>query len=154
MAESGSGDSYPEIIVKRSLRSRLRILVEWVITVFCWGLYVYLLLPIVTLLLWALGIKTIHYYIWGDKGFSELIKLLKNGGIITVFILFLLLSWTFYNLMLVRIKKERRHSRCQITGEDELANSFNLTIQELEGLKSAQVIKVKLENGKPLFINE
>ncbi|MFP3868836.1 MAG: hypothetical protein ACLFUU_11865 [Desulfobacteraceae bacterium] len=34
----------------------------------CWAIYIYILLPVFTLILWLLGIQTLHYFLWGGTG--------------------------------------------------------------------------------------
>ena len=51
MEKPGQGPAHSEIFVKDEVKSPLRRVVEDFITIVCWGIYLYLLLPIFTLVL-------------------------------------------------------------------------------------------------------
>jgi poly-beta-1,6-N-acetyl-D-glucosamine biosynthesis protein PgaD len=99
MEKPGQGPPHPEVFVQDEVKSPLRRIVEDFITVVCWGIYLYLLLPLFTLVLWVFGVQTIYDQIIGQKGYEELSRLLANGGI-TVLVIFLIVSgWTYYNYL-------------------------------------------------------
>ena len=81
MEKPGQGPPHLEVFVKDEVKSPLRRIVEDFITIVCWGIYLYLLLPLFTLVLWVFGVQTIYDQIIGAKGYEELIRLLANGGI-------------------------------------------------------------------------
>jgi len=91
MEKPGQGPPHPEVFVQDEVKSPLRRIVEDFITVVCWGIYLYLLLPLFTLVLWVFGVQTIYDQIIGQKGYEELSRLLANGGI-TVLVIFLIVS--------------------------------------------------------------
>ncbi|OPX19487.1 MAG: poly-beta-1,6-N-acetyl-D-glucosamine biosynthesis protein PgaD [Desulfobacca sp. 4484_104] len=153
MAESRPRNPYPEVIIRNDLKSYLRWFIESFITIVCWAVYVYILLPLVTLLLWLLGFQTMQRFILGDQGYSELIKILKNGGMITLIIVLLLIGWTYYNLLFVRIKGERRNSCSTITPNEDVALLLKLEVSQLEDLKNRPVLHVKLEKDEQYIIS-
>ncbi|MDD3580618.1 MAG: poly-beta-1,6-N-acetyl-D-glucosamine biosynthesis protein PgaD [Desulfobacca sp.] len=153
MAKSRPGYPYPEIIIRNDLKSYLRWFIESFITIVCWTAYVYILLPIFTLCLWLLGFQTLHHYLLGDQGYGELIHILKNGGMITVVIVFILIGWTYYNLSFVRIRGERRNSCSSITQNSEVAGLLKLEVSQVEDLKHHQVLHVKLDDDDHYVIS-
>ncbi|MFP3868837.1 MAG: PgaD family protein [Desulfobacteraceae bacterium] len=83
----------------------------------------------------------------------ELLKLLTSGGLITLIIVFLLVGWTYYNLLFIKWTGERRNSCVAITRNNEVARLLQIELSQLERLKSHQVLRVRLEKEQQYKIS-
>ncbi|HOD34993.1 MAG TPA: poly-beta-1,6-N-acetyl-D-glucosamine biosynthesis protein PgaD [Syntrophales bacterium] len=154
MEKPGQGNPHPEIIVDNQAKSRLRVAVESLLTVAFWMLYVYILLPIFTLVLWVFGVRTIYDEIFGLKGYLALIDLLKNGGLITIAILAILAGWAFYNYRMFMSRGERRSSRVSITNDREVARLMNVDLDALKGIRRLTRLRVKIDGEHYLVVRD
>jgi len=131
------------------VKSPLRKFVEDFITVVCWGLYLYLLLPLLTLVLWVFGVKTIYDQIIGAKGYEELVRLLQNGGI-TVLIIFLIVSgWTYYNYLWFLRRGERRGGQVKISSDVEMAGMLGTDSTAMGEIRKARRLEIRVDG--PLY---
>ena len=154
MEKPGQGDPHPEIIVRDEVKSRLRVAVEGLLTVAFWVLYIYVLLPIFTLILWVFGVRTIYDEIFGLKGYMALIDILKNGGLITIAILAILAGWAYYNYRMFVYRGERRSSRVSISNDREISRLLSVDLDSLEGIRKLRRLKVKIEGEHYLVEKE
>ncbi len=148
MDKSRPGNSDPEIIDRPELKSTSRVLVEGTLTSIFWGLFIYWLSPLVTLLLWFFGIKFLHYKLIEEGGLLQFIDVLKRGGVIFLCILVIYLSWIYYNIIMYKIRGERRGSRVSITQDEDFAKFYHLDLDLLERAKAQPRLKVRLREGK------
>ncbi|HQL90719.1 MAG TPA: poly-beta-1,6-N-acetyl-D-glucosamine biosynthesis protein PgaD [Syntrophales bacterium] len=149
MEKPGQGPPHPEVFVQDEVRSLLRRFVEDTITVVCWGIYLYLLLPLLTLVLWVFGVQTIYDQIIGEKGYEELARLLQNGGI-TVLVIFLIVSgWTYYNYLWFLRRGERRGGRVKISSDVEMAGMLGTDSAALEEIRKARRMEIRVDG--PLY---
>jgi len=131
------------------VKSPLRKFVEDFITVVCWGLYLYLLLPLLTLVLWVFGVQTIYDQIIGAKGYEELVRLLQNGGI-TVLIIFLIVSgWTYYNYLWFLRRGERRGGQVKISSDVEMAGMLGTDSTAMGEIRKARRLEIRVDG--PLY---
>ncbi len=149
MEKPGPGTSHPEVFVKDEIKSPLRRAVEDAITVVCWAIYLYLLLPMFTLVLWVFGVQTIYDQIIGEQGYAELIRLLENGGITTAVILAILLGWTWYNYLWFKRRGERRGGQVLISPENDIAALLATDLQSMEGIRGARRMEILVDG--PLY---
>jgi biofilm PGA synthesis protein PgaD len=154
MEKPGQGNPHPEIIVDDEAKSKLRVAVEGLLTVAFWVFYVYVLLPIFTLILWVFGVRTIYDEIFGLKGYLALIDILKDGGLITIAILAILVGWAFYNYRMFVHRGERRSSRVSITNDREIARLLSVDLDSLEGIRKLHRMRVKVDGEHYLVQKE
>ncbi|HEX7504454.1 MAG TPA: poly-beta-1,6-N-acetyl-D-glucosamine biosynthesis protein PgaD [Syntrophales bacterium] len=121
---------------------------EDTITVVCWGVYLYLLLPMFTLVLWIFGIQTIFDQIIGERGYEELIRLLEKGGITTLVILLLLSGWTYYNYLWFMRRGERRGNQVRISSDVEMSALLETDISAMEEIRNARRLEIRVEGKK------
>jgi biofilm PGA synthesis protein PgaD len=153
MEKSGQGASHAEavskeVFINNEVRSPLRRVVEDFITVVCWGVYLYLLLPMFTLLLWVFGIQTIFDELIGAKGYEELIRLLQNGGITTLVIFLIISGWTYYNYIWFLRRGERRGGQVRISSDVEMAALLETDISAMEEIRKARRMEIRIEGPK------
>jgi len=119
--------------------------VEGLLTVAFWVFYIYVLLPIFTLILWAFGVRTVFDEIFGQKGYMALIDILKNGGLISAAILFILAGWAFYNYRLFVKRGDRRGSRVSISSDREISRLLDIDSAALDSVRRRHRLKVRVE---------
>jgi poly-beta-1,6-N-acetyl-D-glucosamine biosynthesis protein PgaD len=144
MEKSGSRASNPEIIDSWRLKSRSRILLESFVTLAFWTGFLYLLIPMVTLLLWIFGFKIAYAELIGAEGLRELVRIIKDSGIIILIITLIIMAWGYYNYLLFRIRGDRRGSRVMICFDEDFANRYHLDLQTLRAAKEEPRLCVTL----------
>ena len=154
MEKSGQGPTHPDIISKDEIKSPLRRVVENFITVVCWGIYLYLMLPLFTLVLWVFGIRTIYDQIVGAGGYEGLLHLLKNGGITTLVIVAIIWGWARYNYLRFKYHGERRMSRVRITSDDEIGRWLGVESRAMAPIRSAHRLEVHIEKNAYRIIEQ
>jgi poly-beta-1,6-N-acetyl-D-glucosamine biosynthesis protein PgaD len=147
MEKPRQGPPHAEIIVQDEVKSPLRRVTEDLITIVCWGIYLYLLLPMFTLFLWLLGVQTIYDQIIGERGYEELIRLLENGGITTLVILLILSGWTYYNYSWFKRRGERRGGRVMISSDVEISGMLGVEMAAMKEIRASCRLLVRIDNG-------
>lgn len=150
MDESRQRAPYPEIINEKGLVSRKRAFTETVITLGFWGIILYFIGILITFILWYFGIRLVYYEIY-SVGYQELQRLFGNAAVVTFIVIFLLLCWSWYNLILIKIKGERRRSQVSICFDEDLAKFFNIDLDTLEKVKEYPSISVDFLQDKLTF---
>lgn len=149
MEKSGQGASHAEVFIKDEVRSPVRRVVEDFITVVCWGIYLYLLLPMFTLVLWVFGIQTIYDQIIGAKGYEELIRVLQIGGITTLVIFLIISGWTYYNYLWFLRRGERRGGQVKISSDVEMSGMLGTDSTAMEEIRKSRRLEVRVDG--PLY---
>jgi poly-beta-1,6-N-acetyl-D-glucosamine biosynthesis protein PgaD len=148
MEKPGQGAPYAEVFVEDKVKSPLRRFVEDFITVVCWGIYLYLLLPLFTLVLWIFGIQTIYDQIIGARGYEELIRLLANGGITVLVVLLIVTGWTYYNYIWFLRRGERRGGQVRISSDVEMAGMLDTDIEAMEEIRRSPRMEIRVDSPK------
>jgi poly-beta-1,6-N-acetyl-D-glucosamine biosynthesis protein PgaD len=150
MDEPRQRSSYPEIIDIKGLKTKKRVFIETVITLSFWGLILYLLAIFVTFILWLLGLRLVYYEIYVG-GFQEMRRLFENALSITTVVVLVLLFWSYYNLVLFKIKGERRVRQALISFDKDMAKFFKIEPEMLEKMKSCPRINLSIEQDTLIF---
>lgn len=141
MEESGQRAPYPEVINEKGLRTWKRSFIETSITLGFWGVILYLLTIVITFALWYFGFR-LAYYDFYVEGFYEMQRLFSNAITITLIVVILALLWSYYNVLLIKIKGERRGSQVSICFDEDMANFFHIDSDVLEKIKNCPAISV------------
>jgi len=123
-------------------------LLESFVTLAFWTGFLYLLIPMVTLLLWVFGFKIAYAELIGAEGLKELVKIIKDSGIIIFFITLIIMAWGYYNYLLFRIRGDRRGSRVMICFDEDFASRFHLDLQTLRAAKEEPRLSVTLADDR------
>ena len=108
-----------------------------------WLLWLYFLLPLLTLSGWLLGVKSLSDEIRWFGGYKTLLELLQMYGGIIVAIAIGWLIWTFVLSWLHASIKPKPHS--PVTDQD-LGNHFNVEIKLLDAVRFSQKITVYFDD--------
>jgi poly-beta-1,6-N-acetyl-D-glucosamine biosynthesis protein PgaD len=150
MEESGQRAPYPEVINEKGLRTWKRVFLETLITLGFWGIILYLLTIVITFVLWYLGFH-LAYYEFSVVGFYEMQRLFANAITISSIVIILSLLWSYYNVLLIKIKGERRGSQVSICFDEDMANLFHIDPDVLEKIKNCPAISVTF-NQDDIFL--
>jgi|GEM_PF-6098419 len=142
MDQSGSGVAHPHIIDRGDLKSRRRLFLEALITLAFWSGFVYLLIPVVTLILWMTGFWIGYAEIIGNKGLEVFVDILRRTGVIILCVTLLIIGWGYYNYLWFRVRGERRNSRTSICYEEDFCRLYHIDQALLQRAKSHPSVRV------------
>lgn len=129
--------SRPLIIERPGLQSRLQKYGQISIAVVMWVLWLWLWLPVLTLILWALGINLVFTEFIIDEDWLEVLFTLFNFFNSVLFIVGVQYLWSLYNLLRFRNKVRRRDTKPLSVEEVAEDNGYSI-----EFVKSAQMAEV------------
>ncbi len=144
MEKSGSRNTNPEIIDDWRLKSRTRIFLESLLTLAFWTGFLYLLVPMVTFILWLFGVQIAYTELIGSQGYAALIKILKDSGLVVLVITLIILAWGYYNYFMFRLRGERRGSRVAICFDEDFSKLCRLDVETLKAAKEQTRLLVTL----------
>ena len=130
----------PEINVidKPSFKSFLRKITEWSITSLMWGLWLYLLLPLINIILWLLGFHYFFVEVVEKAGFLNLLDLLKKTGISILVVFGVIRIWGYYNYL--RFKKKERRKNVSAATTQQLSEFFQISQGQVLRLQSEKEV--------------
>jgi poly-beta-1,6-N-acetyl-D-glucosamine biosynthesis protein PgaD len=139
------------VIDKPSLKSFLRKTAEWSFTSVIWGLWLYLLLPLVNIILWLLGIHYFFVEVIEKAGYLILLDLLKNTGLSILVVFGIIRIWGYYNYL--RFRKKERRKTVSITPTHQISAFFQMPYDQVLSLQSEKEVICDLgDDGKTLTV--
>lgn len=148
MGEPGQGYPHPKIIDRPELKSGFRHFLEGSITVMLWALWLYWILPVLTLLLWFFGLRFFFLKVFSKNILSELFEIIKNGGAVILIILTVTIIWIYYNYNFIFKRKGERRKRISVCPDETIAKFFDVEPQLLEKAKKNKRVTVELKDNK------
>ncbi len=130
----------PEIEIKDKpeLRTFLRKVTELSFTGIVWGIWAYLFLPVLNIILWVLGIRYFQIKVIEEVGYLELLAMMNRLGW-TILIVFLVLRiWGYYNYW--RFGRRNRRNSVSPASIEQIARYYNIPSEELKQLISRKEI--------------
>jgi biofilm PGA synthesis protein PgaD len=130
----------PEIIIedKPELRGAARTTVEWVFTTLMWALWLYLFLPMVTVVLWAAGLHYLYHTVIEPAVLTQVIEMSMRLVVFVLLVFIALRGWGYYNYYAFG-RLNRRKQSAAITPAD-LARHFGLSEHRLRILQNEKEI--------------
>jgi len=122
-------DSPITIIDNPKLLTLPRIVGEWGVTTVMWLFWIYLLLPVISILLWMLGIHFFYQEVVYKAGYKHFLILCKNLGLTILIVFIILRAWGYYNYL--AFGKRNRRKVVRSTNPAELGELFNLSPDEV-----------------------
>jgi poly-beta-1,6-N-acetyl-D-glucosamine biosynthesis protein PgaD len=150
MEEPRQRATYPKIIDEKNLKTKKRVFIETALTLGFWGLICYFFVIFATFMLWLFGLKLVYYEIY-EVGYGEMVRLFKNGGTLTTIVVLAFLSWSYYNIALIKIKGERRKNQVRICFDEDMAKYFHIDCDMLERIKNNSHIYILLDKNGIIF---
>ena len=124
----------------QSLKKRAGALFVWVI---CWVMWIYLLIPLVTLTNWVLGDKKMINQMRWFGGYKSLLELLEIYAVTLLVMAVLWLCWIFYRTLRSRIVPPSVH---KIVNDKELCAFYQVKADELHQCRHASIITVYFDD--------
>ena len=106
-----------------------------------------------TLFLWAAGIRMFYNEILAGGGLEELLAMLREGGLAVSVILVLMLGWTYYNYLWFLRRGERRNKFESLVFDTQIADHFSVDLAVLKQYKQANRIEVFID-GKQIQLSK
>ncbi len=131
------------IIEQPSLKSPLRKGSELTITAVAWLLWFYLAMPLLTLLLWAVGLRLVfleHFRFEHARALLDVAGYYLVGAVV---LWVLIEAWSVYNR--ARFGGDDRRKHADPATDDELAATFSLAPSEIERAREAKILTVHFE---------
>lgn len=128
------------IIEQPYLQSSQQWMLYTALTSVLWLVWIYLWLPLVSLVAWGLGIRLFAIEMMRPENLDYLKELLLYGQVMLL-VFILVMAWSSYNLMRFR-GIDRRRPPLPVTTAQE-AEHFGIALGVIEDLKSARAITVR-----------
>lgn len=144
MAEPGQGAAHPEIIDRPKLKSPFRHFVEGSVTLTLWAVWLYWILPILTIFLWLLGVRFFYYKIFLGRSLIQLLEVMKEGAIAILLIFILNLFWISYNYRFIFKRVGERRKQVRKCTDKMVADFFKIDLGILEKAKKERLINLTL----------
>lgn len=132
--------SRPLIIERPGLQSRFQKYGQISIAVLMWVLWLWLWLPILTLILWALGINLVFTEFFIDEDWLEVLFTLINFFNSVLFIVGVQYLWSLYNLLRFGNKVRRGYS--PPLSSEELAEDNGYSIEFVKKAQEAGLVNI------------
>lgn len=141
--------------ISEESRSPLRKGTENVFTVVCWILYLYLILPLFTMILWYLGVRTFYDRFIGERGYSDLLFLIREGGVIVLCVMIVLLGWSQYNYIWFKRRGERRGTRPIQDSDRQFSELLGCMPEDMPEVRKARRLEIQaVEAGYRILSKE
>ncbi len=141
------------LINEPQLQSLHHKLGDTVLTAAMWGIYLYLWLPLVSLVAWLFGIQLFYHELIEAGGYLELLDKVALYATVIPAIFVVIISWSLSNQRRFR-GQERRNEVSEISPA-EMTAFFDVTTGEFERLRAASRIVIAIdENGRIEHIDD
>jgi biofilm PGA synthesis protein PgaD len=124
-----------------------------IITAVLWAVYLYLWVPLVSLLAWALGFEFAYDVMVRAGGARDLLPILLEYTVIVAIIFSAFTLWSLSNRL--RFKHLNRRSRRDPVPDEALAEYFRIPMSQIATMRARQVLHVTVDaDGTPLLAPE
>lgn len=121
---------------------------DTVITAVLWGIYLYLWVPLVSLLAWALGFEFAYDVMVRAGGARDLLPILLEYAVVVSVILSAFTIWSVSNRL--RFRNMTRRTRREPVSDDALSDYFGIPISQIVSMRSHQILRVTFDDeGNP-----
>ena len=121
------------------------------LTVLFWGVWLYLVLPLVSLLLWALGVRFLVEQI-RLGGYEGLVGSLINYGVVLLVLVSLLASWIAWNVVRYGGSSDRRTVKREEVPDWMVRREFRVDESLLSVLRAERLVRVDFEGDAVVVI--
>ena len=132
---------YPEnlIINRPDLKTKTLLFGEGLLTVLFWGFWIYLWLPVISLIAWLFGFHILYVHMVELGGFDGLIHQLDTFSIGIALLSGSLAFWSFYNLK--RYGKYNRRNKVLWTNTDQMAREFSISSEDFNDIQQSKTVR-------------
>jgi poly-beta-1,6-N-acetyl-D-glucosamine biosynthesis protein PgaD len=103
-----------------------------------WGLWIYMILPVINIVLWIFGIRYFHISIIEKAGYRELLHLVGNMGWSVLAVFLIMRLWGFYNYRKFG-RKDRRTGKVPYDS-GKVAELYDISAETIRDLQSKKEI--------------
>lgn len=141
--------------MKASRQSRVgvRHATEVAITAFFWVAWLYLIMPLLSLLLWFVGIHLFVDEMIARGGYEALLEELQNYGLVVLGMCTVICLWVGWNRRHYGAHNLRIHQPPSVR-PDELAKYVSVSQQELHAVQAARHLRVTFDTRDQLVLCE
>jgi poly-beta-1,6-N-acetyl-D-glucosamine biosynthesis protein PgaD len=126
----------------------------WALTAVFWGLWLYLVLPLLDLVLWALGVRLVLYQMVDLGGYQGLIRSLVGYSVVLLSIVAALLLWILWNVRRYGGEHDRRTVMPADLTDPEIAAVFRLDEGALADLRQMRSVLVDFDADDCLTLSD
>jgi len=124
---------------------------DTLITAILWAVYLYLWVPLVSLLAWALGFEFAYEVMVRAGGARDLLPILLEYAVVVSIIFSAFTIWSVSNRL--RYKDLERRTRRVAVSDAALATYFRIPQSQIAAMRSRQVIHISIdEEGRPRIV--
>ena len=121
---------------------------DTLITAMLWAVYLYLWVPLVSLLAWAMGFEFAYDVMVRAGGAQDLLPILLEYLVVVSIIFSGFTIWSVSNRL--RFRDLNRRARRAPVADDALAEYFRVPVEQIAAMRSRKVIHVSVdEEGRP-----
>ena len=132
----------PLIINRPSLQSSQQRIIYPVLTFLFWLLWIYIWLPLVSLIAWGFGVQLYYDEMILNHGLEALMNMAGIYAMVVLLIGTMLISWAVYNLK--RFRNKERRSAIEKLSNEKLAEHFHVDTGDLTRWHDASRMVVHL----------
>ena len=114
-----------------------------IVTALLWAVYLYLWVPLISLLAWALGFEFAYDVMVRAGGARDLLPILLEYAVVISMILSAFTIWSVSNRL--RFKNLSRRSRRQPVSDDALSEYWGLPLGQIRSMRAHQIIRVSFD---------
>jgi len=126
------------IINRRDSKSLGRQITELGITGMIWGLWLFLFMPLLNLLMWIVGLSTISTELFEKGGYLQFFELVQQMGLVILVTFIIMRLWGIYNFY--RFGRHERRNHEVPDSMEKLSNFYQLTPQDLVHLETRKEV--------------
>lgn len=119
----------PPIIDVPSLQTLRQRFAYSFLTFLFWVLWIYLWLPLVSLLAWWIGVDLFYQEMIVQYGYQSVLKLARWFSLVVLLAGVLILGWASYNLL--RFGKKDRRKAIDVVKKVDMAKAFKIDVKQL-----------------------
>jgi biofilm PGA synthesis protein PgaD len=139
--------------LRRQTQPGLQRAAEITITTLFWLAWLYLIMPLVSLLLWMLGVELFVEVMITRGGYQALLEELVNYGLVILGMLTVTLLWVNWNL-----RRYGRHNKRTLQPQSvsikELAAHSGLSRTEVSGMQTARQLLITFDDCDRLVLRK
>jgi biofilm PGA synthesis protein PgaD len=124
----------------QSLQKRIGALFAWAI---CWVMWIYLLVPLVTLCSWVLGDRKMINQMRWFGGYKSLLELMQIYLITLLIMAVLWLSWVFYRMLR---RRPTWTAAQKVVSDTDLCRFYQVKADELQQCRHASLTTVYFDD--------
>lgn len=124
----------------QSLKKRISAVFVWAV---CWVMWIYLLIPLVTLSSWLLGDRKVINEMRWFGGYKSLLELMQIYFVTLLVMVALWLCWVFYRTLRSRVTHPDAH---KVVNDKELCRFYQVKNDELQQCRSAAMVTVYFDD--------